>query len=1096
MHFFRQNLSALSLSNSSLVSKLADVKEVNDFEIFMDGSELSSLNMVHKRYFVPLYENSPFEAVHQSFLEYDRFKKYPYLYFYGLGNGVLIKQLLAEPLRRCIVVIEPELEILYVVLHMIDFSQEITQQKLIILGADDITFPTMALLLAPYDVQKFAKVYDLHINTTYYEKYHEVLMHQTNRLMLEAFYQNINLAGNDVMDALIGLKHHIINLPDVIKTPPLFELVQKLNTTQTAILVSTGPSLTKQLLWLKEIAPYVRIVSVDASFPILYAAGIKPDVVVSIERIPQSAKFFQLPVDAFDDVIFVLSSVQHKEVIESIKGGTKIISLRPHLYMMYTGPKEWGYIGIGQSAANMAYELIYHTNFKNCILIGQDLAYAEDGISHALGHVFGKENVKPEDTDVWVKGWGGNGMVRTNHTWDIFRKSFEKDIFGTKEKMQTINATEGGASIFGAIEISFQDAIKRYVDQSRQKSSIQLNRVVKKEIVRLDKEINYAIETIVAYVKALLRQVEQLLGDLSCIENFQTLSMDEVHLLLSRIEQIKAKQSEVIFEQVIWHIGQSILLSQEISLAPLEVLNTSNQLEEETRLRMFVEQHKAWLFALQNIMEAIVKVVVYAQAKSFLDKFEKIDVYAGNQYIDSFTCNDFKANIGKVFDVDMQGVLYLAPMEYRTKEIMFRDSQTKNVLPSSLVSVLSPDDEKYNEFSFIASLEEEMNEERFQCIHVSDAIGFMATEKNLEDKEFIYFIKLLKEKNYGVPFIVFYFDTFQLQKGLEVFGEDVKYIIPKSVEDIIGNVSIYLYSHLSRETSFGTDRKTREKLLQDAQKIFVIDLKKKIEAGVFAESIALLNAEKKIHFSESIISKVLKGHEKFNEYRFLNSLAFVDEAKVKDLYCPNAIGFLATEENLSDEEFVGYIKELMERFPEVRFKGFCFNKNKSIIEHSLIVEYDIQILILDNINNLLKEIEVFLLNFNIFNFVEKIITPLIKKNKNIFISFFTFSHKNITIADWEKTNQESLNKIIQNVNISEVYKIDENGFFQFVNQQAKLFKEVNYIPISNADIFFNFFNIKLLEYVISCKEFKKFYNAVLVKNSQQIRGNVNVKENF
>lgn len=58
------------------------------------------------------------------------------------------------------------------------------------------------------------------------------------------------------------------------------------------MIVSTGPSLYKQLPLLKEHADKITIFSVDASFPILVKHGIKPDVVVTLERVEPTADFF------------------------------------------------------------------------------------------------------------------------------------------------------------------------------------------------------------------------------------------------------------------------------------------------------------------------------------------------------------------------------------------------------------------------------------------------------------------------------------------------------------------------------------------------------------------------------------------------------------------------------------------------------------------------------------------------------------------------------------------------------------------------------------------------------------------------------------
>ncbi|MCD8477353.1 MAG: DUF115 domain-containing protein [Sulfurospirillum sp.] len=49
--------------------------------------------------------------------------------------------------------------------------------------------------------------------------------------------------------------------------------------------------MAKQLPLLKQMAPYITIFAVDASFPVLTRYGIKPDVVVSMERVPLTGRF-------------------------------------------------------------------------------------------------------------------------------------------------------------------------------------------------------------------------------------------------------------------------------------------------------------------------------------------------------------------------------------------------------------------------------------------------------------------------------------------------------------------------------------------------------------------------------------------------------------------------------------------------------------------------------------------------------------------------------------------------------------------------------------------------------------------------------------
>ncbi|MBN2964458.1 motility associated factor glycosyltransferase family protein [Sulfurospirillum sp. T05] len=803
MEFFETNLSVLDTHNPPLARRLRVVGELKHFEIFMDEGNVASLNAVHTTHFTPLYEGSPAQSVEEDTARYVAFDEHPFLYMYGLGNGMLIKTLLANPKHERIVVVEPEDELAFVVLHMVDFSAELQSGRLALFGQEEVNFPNALALFGHLKEQRYARVYDLHVTTEYYLKCHELALRTTNQVFLEALYHGINAAGNDPTDSLIGLKHHLVNLPKVLKTPPALELFKKLGTTEIAVLVSTGPSLTKQLPLLKRIAPYVRIVAADASFPVLYRAGIKPDVVVSIERVVESAKFFtELPKEAFEGVVFALTSLQHKEVLESIKGGTLQVSLRPLGYMMLTGPDEWGYIGLGMSAANMAYELIYHSKFKTCMLIGQDLAYGEDGTSHAEGHVFGSTNVKEKEADAWVEGWGGVGRVRTNHTWDMFRKFFEKDIAETKARMLTINATEGGASIYGAVEIPFAEAVALHVKQEKVKIPLELRYASQKDAVRIGAEVERKVEEMATYTQALLEETKALFLDVAAASEDEATSATVFEELMVRIEKVKERFEEPLFEKVVWHIAQSMMLSQEISLASLEVQKVETAAQQEEKTRALVEAYKSWLFAFAGIMDAILKTITFAKTRRLIDEVERIDVEVEGKVIDSFTCKELKPTFGRVFDVDMRGILYDMPDMHVGKAAVFKDAKTGKVLPEAFVSVITREDEKYNELSFMKSLEEPIDEEKIKDLYCPNAIGFLATEENLADEEFVGYIKELMERFPDVEFKGFCFGG-NIKEFYEIFVDTkkCKALVVGHIESIATTIGFWIHNSKDVKTN-------------------------------------------------------------------------------------------------------------------------------------------------------------------------------------------------------------------------------------------------------------------------------------------------------
>lgn len=617
MSVFKKNIEAILGNEPYLATKLLAIKENEKFEVFLDEKEPLNINIIDKSSFTPLYKTTPLQEIEARYKELDNFKRYPYLYFFGMGNGVLYKMLLQNKVHNRILVVEPELEILYIVLNLVDFSEDIKSRRLFILHGEDINFATTMKYFTDRDVKIYSKLYDLNLNNDFYEKYDKELL-EVNKIFIEVVRHVVTGAGNDSVDALIGLEHHIMNLPKLLQTPSFIELIKKAKVTNSAILVSTGPSLTKQLPLLKKIQENVVIVCVDASFPILYKNEIKPDIVVSMERVPDTGEFFkQTPKEAHEGVIFALSSLQHPNVINNIKAGIMQISMRPFGYTRATGPKEWGYVGIGMSAANMAFELIYHSKFEQCIFIGQDLAYAQDGRSHASGHVYGEDEIKELKSDSYVTKYGGEGTIRTTYVWNLFRNFFEADINSVKGQILSINATEGGARIEGTIEMPFQEAIEKYVNTKKKKEKILLEYMPQNELDIISKEVEANVANMKKIAQERLDEVKELFLDFAKIceklekinvkdaKELDSVDFDELSALNERLEKVKDYFAQEEFALIFMDAVQSLIVNQEIAIAKIVVRDVTTDAEKKIKLIDWIKAHKFWLFALAGCMNAV-----------------------------------------------------------------------------------------------------------------------------------------------------------------------------------------------------------------------------------------------------------------------------------------------------------------------------------------------------------------------------------------------------------------------------------------------------------------------------------------------------------
>lgn len=616
--FLKKNLEVLAHMNPMLAAKAMACKSNDKFEVFTD-SDPANINIVEKEGHRPLYSGKPVEETIKRIKSLEEYDRYPYLYFFGIGNGLIFKLLLGsnESFKR-IVVIEPEIELLYIALHFSDYSKELASGRLILLHAEDINFTTIADLIAFEDAKIYSKLYTLELTVPYYN-HHIDCAADINRLFTRAIEHQVLSVGNDASDSLIGLENHILNLPDMVKSPTVVDLVNALKNTPAAVIVSTGPSLAKQLPLLKELQDYITIVCIDASFPIMENWDIKPDIVVSLERIELTSQFYKKTPESFqEEVIFCITSIVHKELKDSITKGVKQFSMRPFGYTRFFELDPWGYAGIGMSAANMAFELVVHSGFKTCILIGQDLAYGEDGNTHSAGYVLDKDEFKASNDQLRTEAYGGQGMVRTNNIWKLFMNFFEKDIAHSKDRIEVFNCTEGGARIHGTIEMPFAEAAEKLIEKDVRKTrilleapseefsrkSLEKGEAKVREILRYGKEIQKEVEEVFLRVADTTEKLEKLNNE----QKLEEIDFTDMQNLIDDIDNIKDYFTDIKFAQIFIDIIQSYIIHQELEIAKIMVSPVKEDIYKKAKMIDWIYAHKYWLFSLAGGIDAVCEV--------------------------------------------------------------------------------------------------------------------------------------------------------------------------------------------------------------------------------------------------------------------------------------------------------------------------------------------------------------------------------------------------------------------------------------------------------------------------------------------------------
>ncbi|EHH3115129.1 motility associated factor glycosyltransferase family protein, partial [Campylobacter jejuni] len=475
---FNKNIEALS--NILLKESLKEIKS-SKFELILGKDNLdinlkdTSIKNNGGGYNENLLYQDPIKELQTMLNTYnDKYLLYPVLYFYGFGNGVLFKALLQNKNHQHIVVFEKDIEIIWIMFHILDFSHELQNARLIVLNTNKLEIQDYNELCSFKPFFQFSRIYFLELMSHYYERFHEDVL-ELNKKLAENFKNSIVSHGNDPLDALQGIEQFVYNLPQMITHPSYKELLSKRKgISDTAIIVSTGPSLTKQLPLLKKYASKATIFCADSSYPILAKHGIKPDYVCMLERTEITAEFFNHDFREFDkDICFIIKSVVHPNAINYLTKKTDNFTLVSTYasFINYLKLDYFGYFNMGFSVAHMACYLSLHLNHKNIIFIGQDLAYAENGNSHPDDYQNSANYESQMYEHILTEAYGGKEKIKTHHVWLMFKRNLEQDVQKIQKYLDTkvYNCTEGGARIKGTIEKPFLWACENLLDKDLNK---------------------------------------------------------------------------------------------------------------------------------------------------------------------------------------------------------------------------------------------------------------------------------------------------------------------------------------------------------------------------------------------------------------------------------------------------------------------------------------------------------------------------------------------------------------------------------------------------------------------------------------------------
>ncbi|EAJ5763133.1 motility associated factor glycosyltransferase family protein [Campylobacter coli] len=428
-----------------------------------------NLNIFDKTHNVFMYENLEEEInfFYQSILE--KTPRYPFICIYGIGNALLIKNLAKH--YKHLFVFESEIELFILALSTIDLSEELCSGKIYLVDIEEERVDIQLLILFDMkDMFEYLSLYEMFVNNVYYKKFYEDVWHKADELC----EKNIKVVIRNLNSSLcIGFEcysHLLQNIPSMLESIPFQRILsERKNKFENAIVVSAGPSLAKQLPLLKAYQDKAVIFCADGALSMLEKEGIVPDYVTNLDFTDLAMKFFQNKENLKQSII-ALECATHPNVARSLKAENCMIILRNKALYQRFNLNDFGYIDTGTHVSHFSYTLALALGFKNIIMIGQDLAFDEEGNSHSKGFDFGEKFSGEENIDkLKVTAYAGKGEVLTHITWNDYRIKLEYLFACNEQKAKFYNATEGGARINFTEELSFKECCEKLLTKEKPK---------------------------------------------------------------------------------------------------------------------------------------------------------------------------------------------------------------------------------------------------------------------------------------------------------------------------------------------------------------------------------------------------------------------------------------------------------------------------------------------------------------------------------------------------------------------------------------------------------------------------------------------------
>lgn len=468
MDLFRRNLGALAAKNPALARKVAEGVEssVDVREVPMRSGAGSGFEIRWGDRRALLYSLYDPDQEARELVEPVDFFRARIVVLLGLGGGHVLRELLRRihPVGM-VVVVESQLPVLRAVLRTRPLWDELGDRRVVVVDACDPDHLRADLEdVSNALITKLVGV-DFVVTPAYARLWPEECR-RIRELFVDAAVTQARAMGNSAHDTLVGIEQISENLHSIARAPSLGKLFGSLSGVP-AICVASGPSLSKNVHRLRDAMGKAVIFCAESAADRLLAEGIQPDVVGVLERGEMVYREYFKDKSWPQRTVLAGQSVIWPEIFDTFCGLWTVV------FKTSTVVERWIHSAVptlatvepGSSVANMNFALARALGCDPIVLVGQDLAYADDGKSHAegvhgLGVHYARKGLHERDPEAaTILGKDGR-ILRSTRWWRVFHGWFEREI--PRTRAHVIDATEGGALIRAAEIRTLADVVEQY----------------------------------------------------------------------------------------------------------------------------------------------------------------------------------------------------------------------------------------------------------------------------------------------------------------------------------------------------------------------------------------------------------------------------------------------------------------------------------------------------------------------------------------------------------------------------------------------------------------------------------------------------------